>query len=574
MRLNLIKLWRSGLAPLLIFSFFVFSLIFFLFHLVFARRIIPGVLVKGVGNLSFLTEAEARSRIVTALAGRENQEVIFDFGLARFTLTPAALGAVYEATATARKAYSLGRSGQLPRDLITEGQSLLKGTVILPVVAFDEAIWDASLEKIYQDLAVRDAAFGYKETLIIEPEKDGLVTTPENLEKVFLESLPKLEPGYKIQLPVKSPEIRAETLSRLYYPVLGLIEKRPSIYLAGKALNLDEADFLKILKVGKEASISVDRAAAEGFVKEVSLKVNAPPRTLSFSLKNGKVVNFSPAQDGIEVAESRLLESLSKELVRGQSSRVEVPIKRIAAPVAGNDYGIREVIGEGVSDFAGSIPGRVKNIKRAAEQINGVLVEPGGTFSFNQSVGDVSAETGYDYAYIIKEGRTVLGPGGGVCQVSTTLFRAVLNSGLPVVQRTAHAYRVRYYEQGSPVGLDATVFAPSVDFQFRNDTPNYILISSQVFGSQLYFKIYGSKDGRRVEMLGPNILSASPAPPPLYQDEASLPKGVIKQVDFAAPGAVVTFQRDVFKEGQILYRDKFTSNYKPWRAIYLVGTGE
>ena len=177
---------------------------------------------------------------------------------------------------------------------------------------------------------------------------------------------------------------------------------------------------------------------------------------------------------------------------------------------------------------------------------------------------------------MISSGRTVLDDGGGICQVSTTVFRAALNAGLPIVSRTAHAYRVGYYEQrGFKAGLDATVWAPAVDLAFKNDTDRHILVQAVVdrAGGKLQVDIYGTGDGRRVELSEPVISNIKPAPEPRYQADPTLPKGTIKQVDFAAAGATSVFTRKVYKGDQLIIDDTFKSNFRPWQAVYLVGTG-
>ena len=172
-----------------------------------------------------------------------------------------------------------------------------------------------------------------------------------------------------------------------------------------------------------------------------------------------------------------------------------------------NNYGIEELISEGRSDYSHSIPERIHNVILAASKFNGVLIPPGKIFSFNEAVGDISSLTGYKPAYIIKEGKTVLGDGGGVCQVSTTLFRAALNAGLQIVERYPHAYRVLYYENDMKPGYDATVFSPTVDLKIKNDTPAHILIETEVDENNnlLYFRFFGKKDNRKIE-IGPAYL--------------------------------------------------------------------
>lgn len=304
-----------------------------------------------------------------------------------------------------------------------------------------------------------------------------------------------------------------------------------------------------------------------------------------FNFSDNKVITLREGKDGqeIDIREVKLviLNQLKNALHTGeqQSVNINLPIKKILSAVAeekANSLGIKEEIGSGKSTFKGSIENRSFNINLAASKLNGMLIKPGEVFSFNKTVGDITSLSGYKQAYVIQNGKTVLGDGGGVCQVSTTLFRAALQSGLPIIERNPHAYRVGYYEQDSAPGIDAAIYTPDIDLRFKNDTPTHILIQSYVDLStqEIVFTLYGTKDSRQVTIAKPVILSESPAPEPLYQDDPNLPKGEVKQVDFAAPGANVYFTRTVTKNGKEYLTDKFTSNYRPWQAIYMKGTKE
>jgi vancomycin resistance protein YoaR len=300
---------------------------------------------------------------------------------------------------------------------------------------------------------------------------------------------------------------------------------------------------------------------------------------------NGKVIAFKPSEEGKTVNTAKIKENLILQLERifseQKSQRVTIPITietilpKITTDKA-NNLGIKELIGKGTSFFYHSIQNRIFNIALAASKINGALIAPNEIFSFNKVLGDVSAFTGYQQAYVIQNGKTVLGDGGGVCQISTTLFRALLDAGLPITERQAHAYRVGYYEQNGPPGLDATVYAPSVDLKFKNDTNNYILVQTQVDPQlqQLSVFLYGTLDGRSVTLTKPITSNRTPAPPDLYQDDPTLPKGVIRQIDFSAEGSRVSFTREVTKNGVKIISEKFTSNYAPWRSVFLRGTKE
>ncbi len=326
-----------------------------------------------------------------------------------------------------------------------------------------------------------------------------------------------------------------------------------------------------------------DTEAFNAVVASLSAQIDAPVENALFQFAKGKVAAFKPSKAGRNVNEEALRTIFSEELIHAittytQRVIISIPvdvIEPIVSTKQTNSFGIKERISVGYSEFPGSIPGRIHNVALAASKLHGVLIAPGETFSFNQTVGDISAATGYQSAYIIKDGRTVMGDGGGVCQVSTTLFRAVLHAGLPILERHEHSYRVHYYEDdGSKAGLDATVFNPTEDFKFTNDTPSYILIQSKTDTTNLTLTIefYGATDGRKAEILNHVVSGAIPPPAPLYQDDPTLPLGVVKQVDFAAWGAKASFQYKVTKNGTTLIDQVFTSNYRPWQAVFLKGT--
>ncbi|HKC15052.1 MAG TPA: VanW family protein [Patescibacteria group bacterium] len=314
------------------------------------------------------------------------------------------------------------------------------------------------------------------------------------------------------------------------------------------------------------------------FVKSVDKK----PVDAVFKFENGRVTTFKPSEKGSAVDKdglnSKILQQGSQVLyLRPKNLTIQIPIKTLEPSItteAVNNFGIKELIGIGTSHFAHSIPSRIYNINLATSKFDGVLIAPDEVFSFDKVLGDVSAYTGYKQAYIIQGGKTILGDGGGVCQVSTTFFRAVLNAGLPIVERHAHSYRVGYYEQDSYPGIDATVYYPSVDLKFKNDTGHHILVQTAIDPDnlQLTFYLYGTRDGRTTSISQPVVTNQTPPPPPSYQDDPTLPKNQIKQIDFEAWGANVFFTREVKKDGKTMISEKFVSDYQPWQAIFLKGT--
>ena len=330
-----------------------------------------------------------------------------------------------------------------------------------------------------------------------------------------------------------------------------------------------------------DSKLTLNNAKLSDYLKNISKDIDRPVQEPLLAVDPAsdpakpKINEFRAPIEGRQLKIPEAVTAINAALINSNQTTVKLPVEIIEPKnKLANDLGIKELIGSGVSHFAGSIENRKFNVGLAASRINGVLIPPGEEFSFVNTVGDISGATGYKQAYVIKSGRTVLDDGGGVCQVSTTIYRAALNTGLPITQRTAHAYRVTYYEQGFPPGMDATIFSPSVDFRFKNDTSHHILIQARVEGTDLTVDLYGTSDGRTVEMTKPVILSQTPALPEIRQDDPTLPKGTVKQVDWAAAGANVAFKRKVTKGGVTYIDETIRSNFRPWQAVFLVGTKE
>lgn len=322
----------------------------------------------------------------------------------------------------------------------------------------------------------------------------------------------------------------------------------------------------------------------ESYLEYLGEKYNKQAINALFEVKEGKVIGFRKEKDGLMIKKEEALlnfENVVKTLKSEPKTTIRIKVnEKIIKPEITlssiNNFGIVEKIGEGKSDYTGSSFERIHNIKLASLKFHGILIPKNEIFSFNKTMGEVSVATGYKQAYIIKNGRTVLGDGGGICQVSTTLFRAALNAGLPIIERVAHAYRVSYYENDGPPGFDATVFAPSTDLKFKNNTPAYILIQTFINEEKnlLTFFFYGKKDGRKIEISQPIVWDVVPPPPPIYQEDPTLKKGVIKQIDWPSWGAKAKFHYRVEKEGKAIIEEDIFSSYRPWQAVFLVGIGE
>lgn len=258
---------------------------------------------------------------------------------------------------------------------------------------------------------------------------------------------------------------------------------------------------------------TIDSEAIKSHLEDLARKVNHDPIDPKFKVENGKVVTFSEAQDGIALNIEKSTELISAALNRmdlESEQNIKLPFepKKAATNYADvNDFGISSLIGEGTSDFKGSPKNRVFNIKVAIDRFNGLLIRPGEEFSFVKNLGEVDAEHGYLPELVIKNNVTSPEFGGGICQVSSTVFRAAIYSGLKITARRNHAYPVSYY---NPQGMDATIYVPNPDLKFINNTPNYILVQAKIDGTNLTFSFYGTDDDRKVTIDGPYTTDRQP----------------------------------------------------------------
>ena len=241
------------------------------------------------------------------------------------------------------------------------------------------------------------------------------------------------------------------------------------------------------------------------------------------------------------------------------------------------EVGITDLVATGESYFIGSPTGRDHNIRLAATKFDGVVVPPGETFSFNEYLGEVTAEAGYDESFITAGEQLAMGVGGGICQVSTTAFRAAFWGGYPITERWYHGQRVGYYElRGGGVGMDATVYSPHVDLKFVNDRSAPLLIETEVGEGthRLVFRFYSTDDGRRVEMDGPVVTNEMEPGPPIYELDETMAPGTVTKWQSSVGGLTATIERTIYdRSGEVLDRDTFVSKYEPRRAAYHYGPG-
>lgn len=287
--------------------------------------------------------------------------------------------------------------------------------------------------------------------------------------------------------------------------------------------------------------------------------------------EEGNIIFEGTPHDGFEIEQEKLVQLINNALLY-EKKFVRVPAKKIFSDVVVHptlkERGIQEIIAVGESNFAGSSEARKQNIIAGANKFNGILVPKGKVFSFNHILESVEEEDGFVRELVIKGNKTEKELGGGVCQVSTTAFRAAFSGGFPITQRRNHSYAVPYYK---PYGLDAAIYLGALDFRFRNNTLGDILIQTFTEGDNLFFVFYGTDDGREVVTEGPFISDYTPAPDAIVYRTEDLPKGEIVELSSAHDGFRSEWIRRV-EYGNQSDIETFVSEYQPWPARQQIGT--
>ncbi len=323
----------------------------------------------------------------------------------------------------------------------------------------------------------------------------------------------------------------------------------------------------------RTASVELDREQVSVYLYGLAEEINRPPTDGELTWRNGLVVTKASA-DGYELDTDQATEQvLARAFTKQHALKLPVDITRPRVPT--DDLaalGIRGPIGDGTSEFTGSPPERVHNLRTAAGYLNNTVVVPGEIFSFNEAIGAISVETGYQEGLTIVADETVPGIGGGVCQVSTTAFRAAFWSGLPILERNQHSYLVSYYQlDGSPEGFDAAVYQPWADLKWENNTDHHILVQTSWTNKTLRVVLFGTDPGVEVVRSQPVIKNRIPPLPSKTILNPALPAGTREQKEWAHEGMDVTLTRTVSKDGKVLFQDSFHSKYKPWGDVWEVG---
>lgn len=319
--------------------------------------------------------------------------------------------------------------------------------------------------------------------------------------------------------------------------------------------------------------LTVNRSELEVWLeKNISPTVKIEPRDASLEMKEGKINKIVAHRDGRVVDFEQTYQNFNDQFLH--QSKIKIIAQSIKPSITTeevNNLGIKEIIGIGTSNFAGSPANRRHNIRTGAAKLHGILIKPEEEFSLAKALGKIDATTGYLPELVIKGNQTIPEYGGGLCQIGTTIFRATMAAGLPITERRNHSYNVSYYLEDGLPGTDATIYPPHPDFRFINDTEHYVLIQTRIEGDDIYFDFWGTNDGRVSERTKPKVWGWTSPPPTKYIETTDLAPGQTKCTEKSYRGVNASFDYFIYYPDGETKKTTFNSYYRPWQAVCLIG---
>jgi vancomycin resistance protein YoaR len=536
--------------------------------------VLPGVHVAGV-DVGGMSRPDARGRIETAIGARLSRPVDIAIGSETFTVTPSNLFTV-DATATERVAFEAGRGSFLEQ----------VGAVVVPVAVQHDVEPVLIVNQIARDALAKELAQRTHRPVsasvsmdrhepVVVPGRTG--TTIDDAAVLALVRGAAVRGLPSVEAPIESvvPEITTEEAEQVAAEARTAAAAPVSLRFRHHAVGslgpnaLAELIRFDLVAGGLELSLSHrglrDELAplVEGYVES--------PKDASFRVL-GTRAHVLKAHNGTTLdvprAEAAVLAAATQPGLREARIGLAVLEPKLTTAEA-RALGIHRQVSTFTTDMGVSSSNRIWNVHLMADHIDGTIIKPGQTFSFNKTVGPRTPERGF------REGQMILGSlllpaiGGGVCQTATTLFNNVLLLGLPVKERHNHSWYISHY----PLGRDATVSWGGPDFEFKNDLDHALLIKTSYTDSTLTFTFYGTKQGRKVTLeTGPETNFSSPQPS--YAFDPSAPKGSVRTVTGShASGFDVTVFRKVVEHGKLVRKDSFTSHYVAVGDTIIYGPG-
>jgi len=574
-----------------------------------AGRVHPGVHVAGVA-VGGKTSAKATETIESAIGARMDAPVLVAFEEQTWSVEATQVAASPQVKEMTDAAMSVGRTGD-PWTRVRERASAWFTPVELPpIVSADPDLLRSLVETVNAGVSrpPKDAGVIIEGTSArLDPAVVGVTMRAEDVGAQLLEAF--ASETRQITVPVDFVPVQvtdadaqdalrdaeammagpvtvtydAESWEFAAEQIAQWIRFRPIPFEEATATAETSVTSEAVLAQSQESSASVEttglpRLVLEAFIDSevasatITAKVGEAGRApvdAEFQARSGSVT-IVPSQDGVGPDIEALAVEMTHALTSGGERAVELRTMRVEpdrTTAEAEAMGIKERISTYTTHFdAGNRP-RVNNIHTLADALDGTLIPPGGTFSFNETIGPRTAAKGYQEAPAIVNGKLVPQLGGGICQVGTTIFNTVFESGLPVLERRNHSFYISHY----PTGRDATVSWGGPDFKFKNDTENWVLIATGYSSSSLTISLYGTDPGYEVSASVGAWTNIKPHGVEETKD-ATLPEGTRVVEDSGVDGRTIVVTRTVKKGGSVVRTDSFTSVYKPKTEVMRVGT--
>ncbi len=567
----------------------------------YSGRIFPGIYIADV-NLGGLNQEQAAFYLATNFHFSPDGKIHLWYGSNHFEATPESLGIRLDISASVQEAYTYGRSGVFGSWLAYPASGSSSVHRLTPTIVFDQTTAASYLQQISQlyDHPAVEAQLSLQGTQVVSQlgQAGQQMDIAASLDQIAAQ-IKQLDLE-QIVLPVNQTQPQIMDASPYANMAQQILNQPFTLELA--ANQTQAATEWKITPEELAPMLTFETKLEDGqakivpqlkedflnpYLSDLASQVDTKtenPRFI-FNDETRQLDLLSPGIAGHQLDSTATAAAIQAALAQGLTSipvTVNVHEPEVHDTAQAAELGITELVHSESSYFYGSSSARVQNIQTAASQFHGLLVPPNSIFSMAEVMDDISLDNGYAEALIIYNGQTIEGVGGGVCQVSTTLFRAAFFSGFPIDERHPHAYRVSYYEKtagnqrnNNLAGLDATVYVPIIDLKFENDTPYWLLMETYVDPStnRITWKFYSTWDGRTVDWQTTGPTNVEEPEKPLYRENPELSSGEIEQVEWEADGADVRVDRSVYANDALLFQDTFNTQYEPWRAVYEYGPG-
>ena len=540
------------------------------FEAYYATRALPGVTAAGV-SVGGLTLLEAQNKLATAFKSQTPPTIKVMAGNKSLKVSAPELGWSPDAAATAKAALQIGRNGGMLENLGKRFSS-----ADLPLIAQVNAVqFQSRLSEISKpfEVAPKNAAIVVaQDKYVVRADTTGrgldfagaIKAIQENPNRTDLELQITEVPATLKKADLEPVAAKANLLLR---PVVLQYAPPGTDKNLTKTLSIDEVRNLFFVK---KDGLSSDEKAIQSSLQNVASRFDREPVNARYKTVAGSFVKTKDQLGfGLDLDTAKKL--VAKEILNPETTQIVLPVivtKPSITAASLPDPKTFSLISSATTTFYGSPNARVRNVYAAIGHLNGYVVPTDGVFNFNDAVGNIGIENGFAEGLIISQGRTVKGIGGGVCQASTTAFRALYKAGLPIIERNQHAYRVHYYDP--IIGLDAAVYQPSLNLRMKNDTGGPILVRASTKGLSATVQLYGVSSKRKVIISDSKILWRIPAPASKTEVDYSLRPGQVKQVDWSADGYGVRVNRTIIDAGGTR-NDVLSTNYRAWQAVYAVG---